>query len=162
MSVSSGNGGDGGTGGTSTDKGQPGGDAGTIVKAGSAGGGGTISLQSEKGEVTSTGGTGLALANGGHVSFQPDLTGGPVMQGGNGGRARAESSQGGAGGATAFGPGTGAGGKITVDGDSGITLPNYQANGGSFFGIFTAMGGNGGDISCESAADRHGSGGECK
>ena len=117
MSVTSGNGGDAGP-----EVGSDGGDGGIIQDAGSAGGAGKISLQSKFSDVT---GTGSVVANGGNVSFQPDLTGGPLMQGGNGGSAGGVHRTGGAAALPATGPGTGAGGKITVDGDTSITLGSY-------------------------------------
>ena len=91
-------------------------------------------------------GTGSVVANGGNVfnhslGVQPT----PVMTGGRGGMG-GTNGKGGNGGSAGDGPGTAIlGGKITVTSATGISLADYEANGGSVIGAFDAVGGKGGD-----------------
>ena len=119
------------------------GDGGIIRTAGSAGGAGTISLTSSFSDVT---GTGSVIADGGNViNSPPEEKPTPVMTGGHGGMGGA-NGKGGNGGAAGDGPGAVIkGGNITVKSLTGISLANYQANGGSVIGAFDAVGGKGGD-----------------
>jgi hypothetical protein len=142
LAIRSGNGGDAGA-----HVGSAGGDGGGILRAGSGGGGGSISLTSDS-DVT---GDGSLVANGGGV-----INGPLAMLAGDGGKGGLYSA-GGNGGSIDTGPGTGEGGGITVEGATGVTLRDYMANGGVFFGNFEAVGGKGGDE--QAVAGQGGNGG---
>lgn len=140
MSVTSGDGGDGGS---SPNSG--GGDAGAMLPAGSAGGGGSISLESVYSDVSSLEGAGTMIANGGDVGFVDVGNQRRIMIGGSGGTGGLHGKGGNGGSTSSTGPGTGGGGGISVKSPIEINLPVFQANAGSFFGIFDALGGKGGD-----------------
>ena len=122
-----------------------GGNGGAIAPSGGAGAAGSISLTSVFGAVSGTTKS-LVVADGGNVFDQ--LFGAPpapIMVGGKGGEGHIDG-KGGNGGSAGDGPGAARlGGSITVTAASGITLPNYEANGGSVIGTFNSVGGKGGD-----------------
>ena len=90
-------------------------------------------------------GTGSVVADGGNAYDQFPRVPNTVMKGGQGGKGSVDGA-GGVGGAAGAGPGAAkAGGAINVYGAGGISLANYEANGGSVVGAFDAVAGNGGN-----------------
>ena len=125
-----------GKGGNGGAQGGKGGKGGEITDSGSAGDGGTIFIQSKLSDFSSKA-SGRVSANGGNVY----LTAGTMKSGGGG--TASTDGDGGDGGDIGLAPSAGSGGKITVDVHTGITIPIFDAIGGSIIGTFDAIAGDG-------------------